>query len=94
MDAQTETYLKGLLALEPEALNDEQIAFLRARRSYLTGEQAEKFAGVLEEGKQEVELEAKSRKELDEIAVSLGLDPKDYPNKGAIAAAIKEKQSQ
>lgn len=44
-----EQKLSELVAKEPAALSESDIVFLRARRSYLTVEQSEKYAEVLGE---------------------------------------------
>lgn len=47
MDQKAQAYLASLVTKDVAELNDYQKAFLRARRSYLTDEQTEKFASVL-----------------------------------------------
>lgn len=47
MNPEAEEYLKKLVEKTPEELTDGEIAFLRARRDYLTGKQEGKFAKVL-----------------------------------------------
>jgi hypothetical protein len=49
MDPESEKLLTEIIAMEPAALSDAHIAFLRARQSYLSKDDAEKFASVLEE---------------------------------------------
>jgi len=48
MDKRSQEYLDKILVKGPEALNSEEIAFLRARRSYLKKAQLEEFESVLE----------------------------------------------
>ena len=50
MDQETQATLEAILKLDPEALNEDQVNFLNARRSYLNGEQRRIFASVLIDG--------------------------------------------
>ena len=49
MDAETEKRLSALLKEEPESLSETDRAFLRARQSYLTADEAKRFASILDE---------------------------------------------
>ena len=49
MDTDSQKLFDRLVALEPEALNAEESAFIVARRDYLTTEQKKKFADLIEE---------------------------------------------
>lgn len=49
MDQESEKLLAEITAKEPAALSDADLSFLRARQSYLSRDDAEKFASVLEE---------------------------------------------
>lgn len=49
MDDKSKEMLDEILAKEPAALTDSDKAFLRARRSYLNGEQQAVYAEVLEQ---------------------------------------------
>lgn len=49
MNPESQEVLKSILANEPAALSEGDIAFLRARRSYLSEEQLAVYASVLEE---------------------------------------------
>ena len=103
-DEKLEDALYEITKKEPAALNKDEKAFLRARRTYLTKEQKETFKEVLNEkpepkdgetGNDPVaELAKKQRKDLDKLAEEMGLNPKDYQNKDEIAAAIIEAQSE
>lgn len=48
MNQEAQEYLDTILKKEPEALNFEERAFLRARRSYLKKAQLEEYKEVLE----------------------------------------------
>lgn len=48
MDLDTKKVFDEIVAKEPVELNSDQVAFLRARRSYLNADQLEKFAEILE----------------------------------------------
>ena len=69
MDNQSQKKLEEILAKEVSTLGEQDKVFLRARRSYLTGEQVEKYAKELEIGEPpvgtgkapEVEKEVKKR---------------------------------
>lgn len=52
---QDREYLENILDMDLSNLEDEHIAVIRARRSYLTKEELEKFAAVLEEKKEKKE---------------------------------------
>ena len=47
MNKEAQEFLDAIRAKEPIELNEDEVAFLRARSSYLTGDQREKFAEVL-----------------------------------------------
>lgn len=47
MNPQAEEYLKKILAKTPQTLTTEEIAFLRARKSYLKQHQIEEFSSIL-----------------------------------------------
>jgi hypothetical protein len=49
MNPEAREELDRILAIEPAALSESEIGFLRARRSYLTKEQTEVYADVLAE---------------------------------------------
>ena len=48
MDQKSQEYFDKILKKDPETLNKDEIAFLRARRSYLKKSQLEEYASVLE----------------------------------------------
>lgn len=86
MNDEARQVLNKIVAKEIEALTEQDIRFLRARESYLTEEQKATFKSVLTD---EINLLDLKRAELDAMAKDLGLNPEDYPNKQAIAEAIK-----
>jgi len=47
MDQRSKEMLKGILEKDIQALDEKDVAFLRARRSYLTASEVEKYAAVL-----------------------------------------------
>lgn len=49
MNPEAKQELERILSLDPSVLTPSEIAFLRARASYLTSEQKRVFASVLEE---------------------------------------------
>lgn len=64
MNQEASEYLEKIVAKEPHELVEEEIAFLRARRDYLSDEQVEKFAEFLTSD-EETESKAKSKKSKD-----------------------------
>lgn len=48
MNPEAEKILKGIVLKEVEALTEEEILFLRSRRSYLTASEQERYSSVLE----------------------------------------------
>lgn len=66
MDEQSQKTLAEITAKEPAALSESEIAFLRARRSYLTERERDVFAELLAES-QPVE-EAKTDDEAPEAS--------------------------
>jgi hypothetical protein len=88
--------LAEIVAKEPAALTPGDIEFLRARRSYLTAEQAQTYAAQLGESEnmEEQNLEAMSRPELEDVATGLGLDPSEFSTKSKLIAAIEAKQAE
>ena len=91
--------LKRIAKLGP-ALTEADKAFIRARVSYLSGDQKEMWAEVLEEKSDEGEpsLMDLTRKELEEKAMELGIekvsDKKVFPTKDALVSAIEEKSGE
>lgn len=73
MNEEAKKRLEELCAKEPQELNDDQKRFIFARRTYLSGDQKEKFAKVMEEVEEanlskdkkaeEVEEEPKAKKD-------------------------------
>lgn len=51
MNPEAQAHLDGILAKGPDSVTEEDMGFLRARRSYLTGEQKVNF-GIEEPGEQ------------------------------------------
>ena len=51
MDKDSQAEFDRIVAIEPAALSEGDQAFLKARRDYLTAEQAEIFASILSEPK-------------------------------------------
>jgi len=49
MNPEAEKLLSEIVAKSPETLNADEIAFLKARKSYLKASQLEEFASVLKE---------------------------------------------
>ena len=47
MDSESEKHLNEILKKSPNTLNKDEIAFLRARRSYLKPSQLEEYASIL-----------------------------------------------
>jgi hypothetical protein len=88
--------LAEIVAKESAALTPGDIEFLRARRSYLTPEQLETYKAQLSESEDQEEknLEAMTRSELEEVAISLGLDPAEFSTKSKLIAAIEAKQAE
>mgnify|MGYP006935473909 CR=1 FL=1 len=69
MDERSQQKLTEILAKEIQALTDNDIAFLKARSSYLSASEAEKYKKVLKE-KVEVTIPEKieAEKEVEEVA--------------------------
>ena len=47
MDPRSQEYFNQIIAKDPETLNEEEIAFLRARQSYLKKIQLEEYNSIL-----------------------------------------------
>ena len=62
LDKLTQEKLNGILAQEIGSLEDGDKAFLRARRSYLTEEETERYSSILEDVKEEVVIEKPKKK--------------------------------
>lgn len=60
MDEQSQKTLAEITAKEPAALSESEIAFLRARRSYLTERERDVFAELLSEEQPAGEADAKA----------------------------------
>jgi hypothetical protein len=93
MDLNSRIEFERILALGPDSISESEIAFLRARRSYLTEEQKAVFAAVLdaeESGEAEKPLAEMNRRELAKIAKGLGVDQKQFPEDADLIAAIEE----
>ena len=75
MDEQSKATLDAILAIEPAALTEADIAFLRARRSYLTEEQRSVYAEVLSE-QPEADASGESKTEPSEESSSTEEQPK------------------
>jgi hypothetical protein len=93
MDQESRKRFNEIVAKEANALSAGDIAFLRARRDYLTADQEEEFADVLEPSAAEKPLEEYTEKALAKLAKSLDIDPKDFDDNEQLIAAIREKQS-
>ncbi len=93
MDELSAKRLGELVSKEPAALNEDEVAFLRARRSYLNEEQLAVFDEVLGGENAERPLERFSKVELQQLADSLGVDSSDL-NKNELIAAIRDKQNE
>lgn len=68
MNKEAQEYLNSILALEPNCLNDSQVEFIKARVSYLSTEQKEKFGSIFGTAPKQIPY-----KELKEIATKLGI---------------------
>lgn len=67
MDEQSKAALAEITAKEPAALNENEIAFLRARRDYLTEVEKDRFAEFLiEEAKADEEPKKAKKAKADE----------------------------
>jgi len=62
MDERSQKMFDSLVKREVESFSDGDIAFLRARKLYLTIEQAEKFMSILEPKPAKVEAPVKAKK--------------------------------
>jgi hypothetical protein len=89
MNEEAEKKLKELLQKGVPALNQEEIDFIRARRSYLTASEEEKYKEILED-KPPVVPEP-TRSELNEQAKELGIEePEKMKSKAEVLKAIEE----
>lgn len=90
MDERSKEYLNKILAKGPQALNSGEVAFLRARRSYLKKSQLEEYDEILFPKKEVVQL---SRKELEAKALEVGIKNPDnkklFPKNSDLASAIE-----
>lgn len=93
MNPEAQAQLEKILAKGNLEITQADLDFLRARRSYLTEEQLERFAEVLPTREEKLvttedKLAKMNRGQLDQIADDLGLNPQDYPNKDELRKAI------
>lgn len=97
MNPEAQEKLNKILAKSNESITEADVAFLRARSSYLNEEQLERLAELedIEQPVQEnpnaltkAKLDEMKRPQLDEVAENLGLIPTDYSNKDLIIEAI------
>lgn len=77
--------LNTIVAKEVGILTSDDIGFLRARSSYLTDEQIQKFRSVLIVKPDYSKIK---RSELDEMAIKRGLMPLEYKNRDLLIEAI------
>lgn len=90
IDTQSEKMLAEIVRKAPQELVKEEQEFLRARRSYLTRDQAEKFADILEDEAAEKPLKKMTAEELAAKAQELGIAVDGLAKKDLIEA-IEEK---
>jgi hypothetical protein len=93
MDKLSQERLAEILRKEPKALSQGEIDILRARESYLSADQKDVYAEVLEVKKADKPLEELTERQLARLAKSLELDPNDFDTPETLIAAIREKQS-
>lgn len=94
MDPKSKEIFDELVVKEPHELNEEQVAFLRARRSYLNADQKVKFASLLKDADNAPAtsdgLEEMSVEELKAVAVEKGIDVKKLDAKAKLLKAIRK----
>lgn len=107
-DAEIEKVLKKILKKDIFFLTDDDKRFLQARRAMLDDYQQQKYSGVLSEKlprpdgqpnpEEERQIEQLTRKELEAMAVSIGIetpeDKKLYRTNADLQDAIKAKQAE
>lgn len=95
MNPEAQAQLEKILAKGNLEITQADLDFLRARQSYLTEEQLERFAEILPTREEKLvnredQLKAMKRPQLDQILDNLGLNPADYANKDEAIKAIVE----
>ncbi|MFA5993363.1 MAG: hypothetical protein WC823_00215 [Parcubacteria group bacterium] len=91
MNEASKKVLDEILAKGAGTLNEYEVSILRARRSYLTAEQEEKFADVLKVEEEIVPLDEMKFTELKELCAQRKIDvPTTVKSKDAILALIAE----
>lgn len=99
MDAQSKETFEAIVSREPFDLTEGQKSFLRARSSYLSDDQAKKFADVLkvtptEDGNDDASDITKMKlDELKEEAVKRNVDISGLTTKKEILEAIQNAQA-
>jgi hypothetical protein len=100
MDEQSKATLDAILANEPAALTEADIAFLRARRSYLTEEQKAVYAEVLsEELESNDEVEKKGYEPMNKSQLQTELTARNISfqqgaSKAALVALLEQSDSE
>ena len=88
MNEEAEKKLKEILSKGVPALNPDEIAFVKARRSYLTASEEEKYKEILED--EAPTITQPTRSELNEKAKSLGIEnPEKMKSKEEVSRAIE-----
>lgn len=95
MDEQSRATLDAILAQEPAALTEEDKAFLRARRSYLSTVQADRYEEVLSEVTTEEQTSPEVASEVTEQESSADESPAEdtsasKPKKASKKASVTE----
>ena len=90
MDRQSQEKLAEIVLKNPDILGLEEIAFLKARKSYLSDEEIEKFSGILEETEEEKSLIDHTKAELLAMCQEKGFKiPKIVPNKAGLVELLE-----
>ncbi len=95
MNKEAQEIFDNLLRKPQDQFSEDDKAFLRARRTYLTKAQAEEFAPIIEEAPQEPELTVVQLKEkLTELNVEFNPKAKKPELQALLAEAEKEEAPQ
>ena len=90
MDSESQKRFDEITAKGPDALDEGEKDFVRARRGYLSKEQAEKFAEILDGSEPSNPYEKLSLAKLKKAAKDRDIEVADEDNREAIIAALTE----
>lgn len=92
MDQLSQETFDRLVKIDPSSLTSEEIAFLRARRTYLTQDQRRIFISILEEKTRHQELEDLTNAQLIDILKDRKVNLPEKINKENLVQAVEESE--